>query len=168
MLDFSQAIQALPRNVRILAAGVADGKRGSLIVALEIDSPTAVSTFCRAICVVLLLLLLFSLFPRFLSLVIAHIQKGPSHQSVCASSVLGRAEVFRAVRTFGGKHAAKTKDERPKRRTLMGAVQTKIATLMTWTRWHRGHQDDRNFSLGAARAAFAQTMSSSGGIGRLI
>jgi hypothetical protein len=51
-------------------------------VALETDSPTAVSNCCGAICVLLLLFLLFSLFPRFLSLVIAHILTVASNQNV--------------------------------------------------------------------------------------
>jgi len=51
-------------------------------VALETDSPTAVSNCCSAICVLLLLFLLFSLFPCFLSLVIAHILRGAGKQSV--------------------------------------------------------------------------------------
>ena len=45
------------------------------------DSPTAVGNCCAAISVVVLLLLLFSLFPYFLGLVIAHIVRGISIQS---------------------------------------------------------------------------------------
>jgi hypothetical protein len=45
-------------------------------------SPTAVSNCCSAICVLLLLFLLFSLLPCFLSLVIAHILRGASNQRV--------------------------------------------------------------------------------------
>jgi hypothetical protein len=43
------------------------------------DSPTAVGNCCSAICVVLLLFLLFSLSPYFLSLTIAHILRGTNN-----------------------------------------------------------------------------------------
>jgi hypothetical protein len=70
-------------------------------VALESDFQTAVSNCCSAICVLLLLFLLFSLIPCFLSLVIAQILRGASNQSVgfyCPRPVLS----VNAVDTVNG------------------------------------------------------------------